>query len=764
MRKKLLISLLLVLALSLVLCACGGKSETASYDDSVVTIEEMGGDVRTITIGELRELEQHHLNGEYKRTTGTLDRFQMDGPYIKEILAHVGFDITEYEGLAITGHDGYYCLYPRDIIEATPDFMLSLKLDGEAEMDKEYAPAMVGCQGQFGPYWVKKVNNITLYRDIPRKDIKSVWVFSNLSKDIAPVQFEYYGSIDNFIDLEQIWARFDNVDTSAFFTMKSSDGFAKNEAMNLVLKRYYIKIDGKDAPTNINPNIILGMNVQHIAWFSSNEDACIFPEELVKYMTLTKAGESEGVTLADILTEAQVELYADEYYALRGMDGEYVVVPASDLEKAVLCIEADGKYSVKWTGGEYENIPNLLRVQLTDAPAEDNKAADATAVAPEKTTAAAAEVTTSAVVEKTTASLIEKTVVAAEKTTAAITETTTVVDGKTIVTAEKTTAAASDATEVAPEEKTTAAPIVPEKTTAAAEKTTAPAPEKTTVVAEKTTVVSEPTKAPEPEVPALQLPPAQAGEEVILKITGDGVQQDVELTMSQVKALTEGYYEGIYSMRNNFPSYKFAVAKGLDVSYLLKLIGLKPEAALVTVTAADGFNASFTVSQVMGERYYYPKFKDGSAEGAVAVPCLLAWAYKSGSNDMKKAKEDGSLTFIIGQIGPRDMNNAAAVQETAVIEISCESPGQWSLPAVAYETLEDGSLSVSLISEEMDFAKYYYTLDGSDPTPCSAQYNPSTSNFKPEMTVPIVMKADQTLKILACGLGKENSEILTWTK
>jgi len=757
MRKKLLISLLLVLALSLVLCACGGKSETASYDDSVVTIEEMGGEVRTVTIGELRELEQHHLNGEYKRTTGTIDRFQMDGPYIKEILAHVGFDITEYEGLAITGHDGYYCLYPRDIIEATPDFMLSLKLDGEAEMDKEYAPAMVGCQGQFGPYWVKKVNNITLYKDIPQKDIKSVWVFSNLSKDIAPVQFEYYGSIDNFIDLEQIWARFDNVDTSAFFTMKSSDGFAKNEAMNLVLKRYYIKIDGADAPTNINPNIILGMNVQHIAWFSSNEDACIFPEELVKYMTLTKAGESEGVTLADIMTEAQVELYADEYYALRGMDGEYIVVPASDLEKAVLCIEADGKYSVKWTGGEYENIPNLLRVQLTDAPAEDSKtAADATAPAPEKTTAAAAEVTTSAVVEKTT--------VAAEKTTAIAVE------------PEKTTVA-SDKTVVTPVAPPSTA-VIPEKTTAAAEKTTAPAPGTDTHVEIKTATVEttavnpavtvtaapEPPKPAEPEVPDLQLPPAQAGEEIALRITGDGVLHEVELTMSQLKAFTEGYYEGIYSMRNNFPTYKFAVAKGLDLAYLLNFIGLKSEAALVTMSAADGFYASVALSQVMGERYCFPKFKDGSAEGAVAVPALIAWAYKSGSDDLSKAKENDELTFVIGQVSPADMNNASAVQGMTVIEVSCEDPGQWAQPQVAYETLADGKLSVSLVSDEMDFAKYYYTLDGSEPTQHSAQYNPSTSAFKPDMTKPIVMEAGQTLKILAAALGKENSEILTWKK
>ena len=361
----------LVLILAMVfLCACAGGtgvegSYDAAYESQAITVEGLPGGTALITVAELRGLPQHELDASYQRTTGMTESFHMRGPYLSEVIEALGGDLADYAGVGVVGQDAYYCLVSGEVIASTPDLMLALTIDGEAVLDEDTAPARLAVQGQFGPYWVKMVERLVLYEEVPQKEITSVWAFDSLIEGIEPYMYEYYGSKDASIELAQIFSRFDYVDSHAFFTMKSVDGFKKNEVVNMVKSRYYIKYEGADAPTNISPYIKLGMNVHNIAWFSTNADAAVFLGEMIKYMDTESIGGQSGVPLNEALYEVEVKSLHGKVFEVLGTEGEKTTVPGEDLSKGVLAPGPDGSIRVLWQPGSgYEDIESLLRIRM----------------------------------------------------------------------------------------------------------------------------------------------------------------------------------------------------------------------------------------------------------------------------------------------------------------------------------------------------------------------------------------------------------------
>jgi hypothetical protein len=370
-----LIVLLLISLLCLAVAACGQKeiasarsSGKEEYENQTIVIEGTKDGDKEITVAEMRELDQKEFDASLTRTTGLLEEFKAAGPTVKDVLALVGEDIFDYKALGFIGRDGYYCLVTPEIIE-NYELVLALAIDDNQELANDTKPARLCIQGEFGPYWVRMVDKIVLYKEIPQKDINSVWVFKNLAKDIEPYQYEYYGSKDNSIELTRIFSIFDDVNNEAFFTMKSADGFVKNESMNIVSQKYYIKIEGKDAPMNISPYIKLGMNVKYIAWFSTNADAVIFPEQIAKLLEEKEVNGLKGVSLGEILEEVRVKDIEDKRFEVVGVDGESesVKVVGDDLYKGILTVRENGTYGVVWdkqTG--LSPIENLLRIKTVE--------------------------------------------------------------------------------------------------------------------------------------------------------------------------------------------------------------------------------------------------------------------------------------------------------------------------------------------------------------------------------------------------------------
>lgn len=333
------------------------------YESLRIVVEGDMDQPKEITVGEMRSLSQKDLEASLTRTTGLLEEFKATGPTVKDVLEHLGINYQDYKGIGFAGKDTYYCLVTPEII-AERELILALTIDGANELPEELRPARLCVQGEFGPYWVKMVDKIILYKEIPEKNITSIWVFNNLAEGIEPYQYEYYGSKDDAIELAQIFSRFDHVSSQAFFTMKSADGFKKNEAINMVSQRYYIKVEGEGAPMNMAPNIKLGMNVMHIAWFSTNADAAIFPEEIVELTGEQQIDAQKGISLRAILEEVGLTDIDGKQFEVIGTDGNSVKVSGQDLNKGILLTKDDGSCPVVWTEGEgLSPIDNLLRIR-----------------------------------------------------------------------------------------------------------------------------------------------------------------------------------------------------------------------------------------------------------------------------------------------------------------------------------------------------------------------------------------------------------------
>jgi len=628
-----------VLLLVAMIVFCGGCSSSSKnrdsgdpeYESRVITIEglqagnEADSVLAEISVQDLRKLPQHELNASYKRTTGLTEEFKMSGPYLQEVVQSLGGRLEDYAGIGVVGRDDYYCLLSKEIIAATPDLMLAITIDGEARLDEENAPARLAVQGQFGPYWVKQVEKIILYKEIPEKNITSVWVFANLAAGIEPYKYEYYGSKDNAIDLEQVFSRLDHVDNKAFFTMKSSDGFKKNEVINMVKSRYYIKIEGADAPTNVSPYIRLGMNVQNIAWVSTNADAAIFPEKLQTYMEAVEIGGEKGLPLDEVLYETEVKAVKNQVFDLLGTNGEKITVSGMDLHRGILVKRDDGSARVVWDKEVgHKNINNLLRIRLIDAAAAGSAGG---ATAPSADT--------------------------------------------------------------------------------------------------------------------------------VLTITGDGISRPSYYSLAALQGMRKAYVEQVISVVNNFPTRKFAVAKGVNMADLLREAGIKSSARSLLVEAKDGYKASLSTEQLFGRRYCYPELLAGSSDHAQEVKPVLAWAYGEGQ-DLSRAQPE-ELRLVIGQQGLNDVNTAVSVRMISKITVSTKNPGRWSKPVAI---LQGGRIVLS--HETIDQVKLYYTLNGDEPNQFSQVYNPSTTYFQPDLIQPIPVTGSGVLKVKAVGYGKQDSEVLTY--
>ncbi|MDD3269287.1 MAG: molybdopterin-dependent oxidoreductase [Syntrophomonadaceae bacterium] len=353
-----------------ILAGCAGKQTISSqssgnpmYEKQKIVFEGEIEGTREITVSEMRQLPQREIEASFQRTTGLMETFRAAGPALNDVMSHVGIDSQEFKGIGVVGKDDYYCLLTPEVLK-NHDLILALSIDRKSELPTDLRPARLCAPGEFGPYWVRMVDKIILYKQIPRKDIASVWVFYNLAQGIEPYPYEYYGSKDDAIELAQIFSRFDNVNNKAFFTMKSSDGFTKNEALNMVSKRYYIKIAGQDAPMNMAPNIKLGMNVKHIAWLSTNADAAVFPKEMAELIDVKENNGIKGIALHEMLEEVQLRDIEEKQFEVMGVNGESVKLSGHDLSKGLLLVKDDGTYPVVWQNGtEFQPVSNLLRIR-----------------------------------------------------------------------------------------------------------------------------------------------------------------------------------------------------------------------------------------------------------------------------------------------------------------------------------------------------------------------------------------------------------------
>jgi hypothetical protein len=266
--------------------------------------------------------------------------------------------------------------------------------------------------------------------------------------------------------------------------------------------------------------------------------------------------------------------------------------------------------------------------------------------------------------------------------------------------------------------------------------------------------------APEaqPGQSAPYLPDDIASKQII--ISGDGLETRLSFSFSELAELPGACFEGVYSAINNWPTARLCVARGIKLSAVLKAAGVLESAQTITIRSEDGYAQSFTKAQLLGERFLFPGVAQADDSSAEPVETILAFAYAEQSEDISAAEFTDPM-LVLGQANIFEHNNPAFVEQVAEIEIQTAPPGRWE-EATTFPASGKIAAGEKVKLQHKDFGrvKLHYTTDGSLPDERSPMYNPST--YQPELNLPIEINENTTIRVIAVGYGRENSEVSTF--
>lgn len=183
--------------------------------------------------------------------------------------------------------------------------------------------------------------------------------------------------------------------------------------------------------------------------------------------------------------------------------------------------------------------------------------------------------------------------------------------------------------------------------------------------------VEQPVK--EPESPPAEKAPAEAPVEVkpadsqkqanttSLTIEGSGVKEPIALTLDELKAITDAYYEDDYFSLNSYGTKEYFSFKGIKLSAVLENAGIKESAAALKFIASDGYEFEMTVEQALKEDYMDEQNPDKR------YPVIIAWHENGKDYDASKG---APFRLVIGQKEPGDVNKPQWVQNIAKITVN----------------------------------------------------------------------------------------------
>jgi hypothetical protein len=262
--------------------------------------------------------------------------------------------------------------------------------------------------------------------------------------------------------------------------------------------------------------------------------------------------------------------------------------------------------------------------------------------------------------------------------------------------------------------------------------------------------------------------------EKFVEIKGDGVTNPTIFTVSELIAMKD-VDARLYGCINTWPTKKLYLAEGVKLNTLLQKAGMTEEAKLIAFKSTDGFNKSLTREQLDAPRYYYPKLKEnheyfgyipGSVEGAELVDIILATRDTEGTNPEYMSDREAPH-LVLGQRTISEQTNELFVKYVGTITVSTDTPEKWESPVADTPSgTYNAGQKVVLSTSDMDGDSIHYTTDNTEPTGESLMYNwvkkrwwGSRADELSEINKPITLDRTTTLKAIAIGPGREDSDI-----
>ncbi|TEB08019.1 Endo-1,4-beta-xylanase A precursor [Pelotomaculum schinkii] len=251
--------------------------------------------------------------------------------------------------------------------------------------------------------------------------------------------------------------------------------------------------------------------------------------------------------------------------------------------------------------------------------------------------------------------------------------------------------------------------------------------------------------------------------DAILFINGNGVSQKVSFTRAELEAMHQERV--LYSTTSDMPQDKPVAAEGVLLQTLLNQAGTGG-AKMITFQGSDGYTISFTADELLHTtRYRFP--------GQTEVEPIIALKRVEGSSDFGDMDATDTPVLCFGQRARTEQTLLGFVKRLKYITVSTSSPGQWAKPVakiitpdsskkVATQGGEVASGSEIYLETELK-SNTYYTTDGSTPDLDSKIFNLHGCGPQQGQVDPIVVNTTTTVKAMAVGRGKRNSDVLALT-
>ena len=251
--------------------------------------------------------------------------------------------------------------------------------------------------------------------------------------------------------------------------------------------------------------------------------------------------------------------------------------------------------------------------------------------------------------------------------------------------------------------------------------------------------------------------------DAILFIKGSGVSNEISFTRAQLEAMSQERV--LYSTTSDMPQDKPVAAEGVLLRNLLNQAGMSG-AKMITFQGSDGYAISFTVDELLNTtRYKFPDLTE-------AEP-LIALKRVEGAANFDEMTTTDTPVICYGQRAKTEQTLLGFVKRLKYIPGTTSSPGQWSKPVAKILTpgstvktvTQGGTVAIgSKIYLEAELTtNIYYTTDSSIPDLDSEIFNKHGCGPLQGQVDPVVVSQTTTVKAIAVGRGKQNSDVLSLT-
>lgn len=268
-----------------------------------------------------------------------------------------------------------------------------------------------------------------------------------------------------------------------------------------------------------------------------------------------------------------------------------------------------------------------------------------------------------------------------------------------------------------------------------------------------------------------------------LEICGDGVTSPATFSLAQLQVMDQ--HQQVYSAINTWPTKKWYAGKGVKLTQLLDLAGMKEEAKLIKFSSSDGYTITLTVKELLKDkRYCFPHFKenstgadgDGNIPGSAAdkqmVEPIVGLISVEGSKNPDYMNDLNTILLMMGQRAVTEQNGNLFIKYLNKIEVLTSEPPKWDNPQANPDSGEiPAGTMVALSNEHMDDDKVYYTTDGSTPNVNSPMYNwiakrwwSARADVLGAYNKPIgPINKNTVIKAITIGPGKLESDVVTFS-